>query len=47
MDPDLLGNLLDQHAAVLELFARQWCDVPEDGGPEDARDAEHPRWRRR
>jgi hypothetical protein len=30
MDPDLLGNLLDQHAAALELFARQWCDVPED-----------------
>jgi len=28
MDPDLLGNLLDQHAAALELFARQWCDVP-------------------
>ena len=21
MDPDLLGNLLDQHAAALELFA--------------------------
>ncbi|MGC1719038.1 MAG: hypothetical protein WA746_08630 [Isosphaeraceae bacterium] len=33
MDPDLLGNLLDQHAAVLELFARQWCDVPEDVDP--------------
>jgi len=30
MDPDLFGNLLDQHAAALELFARQWCDVPED-----------------
>jgi RNA polymerase sigma factor (sigma-70 family) len=30
MDPDLLGDLLDQHAAALELFARQWCDVPED-----------------
>ena len=30
MDPDLLGNLLDQHATALELFARQWCDVPED-----------------
>ena len=30
MDPDLLGNLLDQHAAALELYARQWCDVPED-----------------
>ena len=30
MDPDLLGNLLDQHAAALELYARQWCDAPED-----------------
>jgi RNA polymerase sigma factor (sigma-70 family) len=30
MDSDLLGNLLDQHAAALELYARQWCDTPED-----------------
>src|SRR5271165_467530 len=30
MDPDLLGNLLDQHATALELYARQWCDVPQD-----------------
>ncbi len=30
MDSDLLGNLLDQHAAALELYARQWCDMPED-----------------
>jgi DNA-directed RNA polymerase specialized sigma24 family protein len=30
MDPDLLGNLLDQLAAALEPYARQWCDVPED-----------------
>jgi RNA polymerase sigma-70 factor (ECF subfamily) len=30
MDPDLLGILLDQHAAALELYARQWCDLPED-----------------
>jgi RNA polymerase sigma-70 factor (ECF subfamily) len=30
MDPDLLGNLLDQHASSLELYARQWCDSPED-----------------
>src|SRR3974377_1191285 len=29
MDLDLLGNLLDQHAAPLELYARQWCDTPE------------------
>jgi RNA polymerase sigma factor (sigma-70 family) len=30
MDSDLLGQLLDAHAATLELFARQWCDTPED-----------------
>jgi len=30
MDPDLPGNLLDQHADAIELYARQWCDVPED-----------------
>jgi RNA polymerase sigma factor (sigma-70 family) len=30
MDSDLLGELLDRHAATLELFARQWCNTPED-----------------
>ncbi len=30
MDLELLGRLLDQHAAALELYARQWCDAPED-----------------
>jgi RNA polymerase sigma-70 factor (ECF subfamily) len=30
MDSDLLGNLLDQHAAALALYARQWCNAPED-----------------
>ncbi|WP_165219296.1 RNA polymerase sigma factor [Aquisphaera insulae] len=30
MEPERLGELLDRHAAALELFARQWCDVPED-----------------
>jgi DNA-directed RNA polymerase specialized sigma24 family protein len=30
MDSDLLGRLVDRHAAALELFARQWCDAPED-----------------
>ena len=30
MNPELLGRLLDRHAAALELYARQWCDVPED-----------------
>jgi len=28
--PELLGRLFDRHAAALELFARQWCDCPED-----------------
>jgi RNA polymerase sigma factor (sigma-70 family) len=30
MDSDELGRLIDRHAAALELYARQWCDVPED-----------------
>jgi RNA polymerase sigma-70 factor (ECF subfamily) len=30
MDSDGLGRLIDQHAAALELYARQWCDAPED-----------------
>lgn len=30
MDSDRLGQLLDRHAATLELFARQWCDTAED-----------------
>jgi RNA polymerase sigma factor (sigma-70 family) len=30
MDSDGLGRLVDRHAAALELFARQWCDTPED-----------------
>jgi RNA polymerase sigma factor (sigma-70 family) len=28
--PELLGRLLDRHAAALVLFARQWCAWPED-----------------
>ena len=28
--PELLGQILDEHAAALELYARQWCDVPQD-----------------
>lgn len=27
---ELLGRLLDEHAAALELYARGWCDSPED-----------------
>jgi RNA polymerase sigma-70 factor (ECF subfamily) len=30
MGPELLERLLDEHAAALVLYARQWCDVPED-----------------
>lgn len=30
MDPAVLGRLLDRHARVLELYARQWCSQPED-----------------
>jgi hypothetical protein len=28
--PDDLGRLFDEHAGALVLFARQWCDAPED-----------------
>jgi RNA polymerase sigma-70 factor (ECF subfamily) len=28
--PELLGQLFARHGAALELFARQWCDTPED-----------------
>jgi RNA polymerase sigma factor (sigma-70 family) len=30
MAPTHLARLIDGHAAPLVLFARQWCDVPED-----------------
>jgi RNA polymerase sigma factor (sigma-70 family) len=30
MGPELLGRLLDAHAAGLTLYARQWCSAPED-----------------
>jgi RNA polymerase sigma-70 factor (ECF subfamily) len=30
MDPDLFGRLVDEHAAALVLYARQWCAAPED-----------------
>jgi RNA polymerase sigma factor (sigma-70 family) len=30
MGPELLGRLLDEHAAALVLYARQWCATPED-----------------
>jgi RNA polymerase sigma-70 factor (ECF subfamily) len=30
MGPELLGHLVDRHAAALVLYARQWCAAPED-----------------
>jgi RNA polymerase sigma factor (sigma-70 family) len=30
MSPEALGRLVDQHAAALVLYARQWCAAPED-----------------
>jgi RNA polymerase sigma-70 factor (ECF subfamily) len=30
MDATRLGTLIDRHAAALVLYARQWCDAPED-----------------
>src|SRR5215831_5553892 len=30
MGPDVLGKLVDDHAAALVLYARQWCASPED-----------------
>jgi RNA polymerase sigma-70 factor (ECF subfamily) len=30
MSPSDLARLIDAHAAGLGLYARQWCDVPED-----------------
>ncbi len=28
--PELLGHLMDKHAAALMLYGRQWCSAPED-----------------
>jgi RNA polymerase sigma-70 factor (ECF subfamily) len=30
MSPNILARLIDAHAAPLVLYARQWCDAPED-----------------
>lgn len=30
MDPEWLGRLIDRHADALGLYARQWCEAPED-----------------
>jgi RNA polymerase sigma factor (sigma-70 family) len=30
MGPETLARLIDEHAATLVLYARQWCSTPED-----------------
>src|SRR5438128_2271417 len=30
MSPDQLARAVDQHAAALTLYARQWCVAPDD-----------------
>jgi RNA polymerase sigma-70 factor (ECF subfamily) len=30
MGPELFGQLMDEYAAALTLYARQWCATPED-----------------
>jgi RNA polymerase sigma factor (sigma-70 family) len=30
INSDILGRLFDEHAGALVLFARQWCDAPDD-----------------
>jgi RNA polymerase sigma-70 factor (ECF subfamily) len=30
VDPEFVGRLFEEHASVLELYARQWCDSPQD-----------------
>jgi RNA polymerase sigma-70 factor (ECF subfamily) len=30
MGPEVFGRLVDEHAAALVLYARQWCATPED-----------------
>ena len=30
VDSERLGRLVDRHASALELYARQWCEAPED-----------------
>jgi RNA polymerase sigma factor (sigma-70 family) len=30
ISPDVLGTLLSRHAGSLALYARQWCDRPDD-----------------
>jgi RNA polymerase sigma factor (sigma-70 family) len=30
ISPDILGRLFDENAGALVLFARRWCDAPDD-----------------
>lgn len=30
VDAQLLAELIDRHGAALKLYARQWCDAPDD-----------------
>ncbi|MDB5352759.1 MAG: polymerase sigma factor, sigma-70 family [Planctomycetota bacterium] len=30
IEPERLGRLFDEHAAALGLYARSWCEAPED-----------------
>ena len=30
MGPDQLAELVDRYGSALVLYARQWCDCPED-----------------
>jgi RNA polymerase sigma factor (sigma-70 family) len=30
IEPEILARLFDRHAPALALYARQWCDLPED-----------------
>src|SRR5258707_974067 len=30
VEPELLARLMEEHAAALVLYARQWCAMPED-----------------
>ena len=30
IEPERLGRLFDEHASALGLYARSWCDAPED-----------------
>jgi RNA polymerase sigma-70 factor (ECF subfamily) len=39
MTPRQLADLIAAHAAALVLFARQWCDSPEDAAEDAAQEA--------